>query len=120
MSPVSPGVLCALGDATTRMRTETARSLSTRKSETSAEAVMAVLEEMDHQVRDELIADGIPAAEIETSFEVDVRYSGQAFEVPMMVDMATLKTGGLNVLTDRSTRSTGGCSPSTWTPSTSW
>ena len=101
VSPVSPGVLCALGDATTRMRTETARSLSTRKSETSAEAVMTVLEEMDHQVRDELIADGIPAAEIETSFEVDVRYSGQAFEVPMMVDMATLKTGGLDALTDR-------------------
>lgn len=28
ISPVSPGVLCALGDATTRMRTETARSFS--------------------------------------------------------------------------------------------
>ena len=28
VSPVSPGVLCALGDATTRMRTETARSFS--------------------------------------------------------------------------------------------
>ena len=101
VSPVSPGVLCALGDATTRMRTETARSLSTRKSETSAEAVMAVLAEMDAQVRAELISDGIPEAEIETSFEVDVRYSGQAFEVPMMVDMATLETGGLDALTMR-------------------
>ncbi|NQX95557.1 MAG: hydantoinase/oxoprolinase family protein, partial [Erythrobacter sp.] len=28
VSPVSPGVLCALGDATTQMRTETARSFS--------------------------------------------------------------------------------------------
>ena len=101
VSPVSPGVLCALGDATTRTRTETARSLSTRKSETSAEAVMAVLAEMDAQVRAELISDGIPAAEIETGFEVDVRYSGQAFEVPMMVDMAVLKSGGLDALTDR-------------------
>jgi N-methylhydantoinase A len=101
VSPVSPGVLCALGDATTRMRTETARSLSLRKSQTSAEAVMAVLEEMDAQVRAELIADGIPETEIETGFEVDVRYSGQAFEVPMSVDMAVLKTGGLDALTMR-------------------
>ena len=101
VSPVSPGVLCALGDATTRMRTETARSLSMRKSQTSAEAVIGVLEEMDAQVRAELIGDGIPEAEIETGFEVDVRYSGQAFEVPMTVDMATLESGGLDALTDR-------------------
>ena len=101
VSPVSPGVLCALGDATTRMRTETARSLSKRKSETSAKEVIALLGEMDAQVRDELVRDGIPASEIETAFEVDVRYSGQAFEVPMVVDIATLKTGGLDALATR-------------------
>ena len=101
VSPVSPGVLCALGDATTRMRTETARSLSKRKSDTSAGEVLAMLGEMDAQVRAELIADGIPAGEIETSFEVDVRYSGQAFEVPMSVDLPTLKSGGLDVLAQR-------------------
>ena len=101
VSPVSPGVLCALGDATTRMRTEAARSLSKRLSETSAEAVLAMFQEMDAQVRAELVADGIAAAEIETEFEVDVRYSGQAFEVPMRVALADIEQGGLTVLTDR-------------------
>jgi N-methylhydantoinase A len=101
VSPVSPGVLCALGDATTRMRTETARSLSKRKSETSAQEVIALLGEMDAQVRDELVRDGIPGSEIETAFEVDVRYSGQAFEVPMVVDLATLQKGGLDALAAR-------------------
>jgi N-methylhydantoinase A len=101
VSPVSPGVLCALGDATTRMRTETARSLSKRKSETSAKEVIALLGEMDAQVREELVRDGIPAGEIETAFEVDVRYSGQAFEVPMVVELATLKSGGLDALAAR-------------------
>ena len=101
VSPVSPGVLCALGDATTRMRTETARSLSKRLSETSAEEVIATLVEMEAQVRRELIADGIAADEIETGFEVDVRYSGQAFEVPMAVSLADLHGSGLAVLTDR-------------------
>jgi N-methylhydantoinase A len=101
VSPVSPGVLCALGDATTRMRTETARSLSMRKSQLSVGVVMAVMEEMEAQVRAELINEGIPKSEIETSFEVDVRYSGQAFEVPMTVDLGTLKSGGLDALTMR-------------------
>jgi N-methylhydantoinase A len=101
VSPVSPGVLCALGDATTRMRTETARSLSKRKSDTSPGEVIALLGEMDAQVRDELVRDGIPAGEIETAFEVDVRYSGQAFEVPMVVELAALKSGGLDALAAR-------------------
>jgi N-methylhydantoinase A len=101
VSPVSPGVLCALGDATTRMRTETARSLAKRKSETSSEQVQALLAEMDAQVRQELTSEGVAADEIETSFEVDLRYSGQAFEVPMIVDAQTLKTGGLDALTKR-------------------
>ena len=100
VSPVSPGVLCALGDATTRMRTEAARSLSKRASQTSTAEVVGLLAEMDAQVRAELVADGIPADEIETGFEVDVRYSGQAFEVPMTVDRATL-AGGLTGLAAR-------------------
>ena len=101
VSPVSPGVLCALGDATTRMRTETARSLSKRRSATSTAEVAALLREMDAQVRAELVADGIPAGEIETGFEIDLRYAGQAFEVPMTIDLADLESGGLQHLTDR-------------------
>jgi N-methylhydantoinase A len=86
VSPVSPGVLCALGDATTRMRTETARSLSKRRSQTSSGEVTGLLREMDQQVRSELIADGIPAGEIETSFEVDLRFdSERAVSVRMRV-----------------------------------
>ena len=101
VSPVSPGVLCALGDATTRSRTETARSLSKRISQTSLEDVLATLHEMDGQVRGELLRDGIPEAELETSFEIDVRYAGQAFEVPMTVDLDTLKAEGLAALARR-------------------
>jgi N-methylhydantoinase A len=101
VSPVSPGVLCALGDATTRMRTETARSLSKRLSETSLDEVLGLLTEMEAQVRADLIADGVPAAVIETAFEIDVRYCGQAFEVPMTVSHADLAAGGLAALTRR-------------------
>jgi N-methylhydantoinase A len=95
VSPVSPGVLCALGDATTRMRTETARSLSKRRSQTSEAEVLALLQEMAAQTKRELLADGVAEADVETGFEIDVRYHGQAFEVPMTVGLDSFGEGGL-------------------------
>ncbi|GGD79489.1 hydantoinase/oxoprolinase family protein [Croceicoccus mobilis] len=101
VSPVSPGVLCALGDATTRMRTETARSFSTLASQTTLSDLSGILQEMAEQISDELKADGTDGAEIEISFEIDLRYSGQAFEVPMAVTLADLEAEGIAGLTRR-------------------
>jgi len=101
VSPVSPGVLCALGDATTRMRTETARSFSTLASKTSADALADLMREMDAQIRGELEQEGVAAADISVGFEVDIRYSGQAFEVPMDVTLDELEESGLVGLTKR-------------------
>jgi N-methylhydantoinase A len=101
VSPVSPGVLCALGDATTRMRTESARSFSKRVSQTSAEELADVLKDMAGQIRAELEAEDIPADDISVQFEIDVRYSGQAFEVPMDVMLDEFETKGLPWLTGR-------------------
>ena len=101
ISPVSPGVLCALGDATTRMRTETARSFSRRFAETDEAEVQTLLDEMAAQTRAELVAEGIAEADITSLFELDVRYEGQAFEVPLAIDAATLKADGLAGVTAR-------------------
>ncbi|NLR39433.1 hydantoinase/oxoprolinase family protein [Novosphingobium sp. ERW19] len=95
ISPVSPGVLCALGDATTRMRTETARSFSRLASQTEASDLIAILDEMAAQTRAELLADGVPENEISTAFEVDVRYAGQAFEVPLTITPDVLNADGI-------------------------
>jgi N-methylhydantoinase A len=101
ISPVSPGVLCALGDATTRMRTESARSFSQLASRTSLEELRAILDDMAAQTRAELEAEGIAAADVVLSFEIDVRYSGQAFEVPMEVTLDDLTAYGIGWLTGR-------------------
>lgn len=101
ISPVSPGVLCALGDATTRMRTETARSLSRLASQTKADELIAILDEMATQTRAELRSDGVPDSEIETAFEVDVRYAGQAFEVPLTINPDVLRNDGIAGLLSR-------------------
>ena len=95
ISPVSPGVLCALGDATTRMRTETARSFSRLASQTKAEDLIAILDEMAAQTRADLVSDGVPEAEITGEFEVDVRYAGQAFEVPLTITADVLRADGV-------------------------
>ena len=101
ISPVSPGVLCALGDATTRMRTETARSFSRLASQTKAEELIAILDEMALQTREELRSDGVPEAEITSAFEVDVRYAGQAFEVPLTITAEVLRSDGIKGILNR-------------------
>jgi N-methylhydantoinase A len=101
VSPVSPGVLCALGDATTRMRTETARSFSRLANQTSKEELAALLDEMAAQTRGELEQEGIAAADVSIVFEVDLRYAGQAFEVPMELTRDELDANGIGWLTQR-------------------
>jgi N-methylhydantoinase A len=101
ISPVSPGVLCALGDATTRMRTETARSFSRLAKDTKAEELIAILEEMAEQTHSELRNDGVPENEITSEFEVDVRYAGQAFEVPLTITADALREKGVEGILQR-------------------
>lgn len=96
--PISPGVLCAAGDATTRSRAETARSFSKRKSQTTNGDVHATLSEMADQAKATLIADGISEADIILKFEIDVRYYGQGFEVPMAVQLEDFVAGGVEKL----------------------
>ncbi|MDX1291654.1 MAG: hydantoinase/oxoprolinase family protein [Hyphomonas sp.] len=101
VSPVSPGVLCALGDATTRMRTEAARSFSKLASQSTKEEIDGILKEMAAATTAELVEEAVNEEDITVTFEVDVRYSGQAFEVPMDITPAELEEKGIGWLTDR-------------------
>ena len=101
ISPVSPGVLCALGDATTRMRTETARSFSRLARDTTPEELAALLDELADQTRAELAEEGVAADDVTILFEVDLRYAGQAFEVPMELTRDEFADKGIAWLTQR-------------------
>lgn len=81
--PPSPGVLCAYGDATTRQRVETQRSFNTLVPNTNDEEVGAVIEEIMEQVTRELAEEGVAPDDQEHLVEIDIRYAGQAFEVPL-------------------------------------
>ena len=81
--PPSPGVLCAYGDATTRLRVDAQRSFNKMVTHTDDAEVGAVIGEVLAQVGTELEAEGVPVADQEHRVEIDVRYAGQAFEVPL-------------------------------------
>ncbi len=98
--PPSPGVLCAYGDATTRLRAETQRSFGLTAEETTDAAVAALLEELGHEVAGELTREGVAPEDIDLRFEADMRYQGQAFEVPLPVSLDDFSAGtGLGALT---------------------
>ena len=96
--PRSPGVLCAVGDATTRSRAETSRSHSLRRSQTSSADIAASLKEMGKQVEDELRKEGEKKSNIVISYQADIRYNGQAFEIPMTLDIKGFAKDGLEKL----------------------
>jgi N-methylhydantoinase A len=96
--PPSPGVLCAFGDATTRLRAERPRSIGRAFIETSHAEVAAVLRDLKDAVARELEAEGVAEADQEIAFEAGVRYAGQAFEVSLPVDLAGFEQDGLDRL----------------------
>ncbi|MFQ3666599.1 MAG: hydantoinase/oxoprolinase family protein [Sphingomonadaceae bacterium] len=81
--PPSPGILCAYGDATTRLRVDAQRSFNRLVTETSESEVAAVIDTIIGEVTAELEGEGVAKDDIELRVEIDVRYKGQAFEVPL-------------------------------------
>jgi len=97
--PPGPGVLCAYGDATTQVQDEAARTYLTMAGDLSDEKLTADL--MDLQVRagDALLKDNIPASEHEISYQADLRYAGQAFQITIDFTEAELMEKGVALLT---------------------
>ena len=84
--PPSPGVLCALGDATTSLRDESARTVLRRFADLSGAQLATLLGELAEDAAVSLTAQGLDASEQTVSYQVDVRYHGQGFEIPIEVD----------------------------------
>lgn len=92
--PPSPGVLCAYGDATTRLRVEGQRSFNKPAPNTSDAQIATTLQSIADEVSAELADEGVAEKDRELRFEIDVRYKGQAFEVPLAVKLEDFKNGG--------------------------
>lgn len=98
--PPSPGVLCAYGDATTRIKDEASRSLVKRISELETDEVTQQFEQLGETVRDSLASQGIPVGLQELNYQADVRYQGQALLLTLEIDLQVLAAQGLSAITD--------------------
>ncbi len=78
IAPVVGGVLSALGLAVSERRRDLVKSVLLSGDELSAEAVAGAVERLAERGRDEL---GAPDAELRATYEL--RYAGQAFELPV-------------------------------------
>ena len=88
--PPSPGVLCALGDATTSFRDESARTCLRRFADLTGGELAAILREESSAASGRLAGQGIAESEQQVSYQVDVRYFGQGFDIGVDVDPAWL------------------------------
>ncbi|HEU5392230.1 MAG TPA: hydantoinase/oxoprolinase family protein [Streptosporangiaceae bacterium] len=88
--PPSPGVLCALGDATTSARDESARTCLRRFADLTGDELAGILRDLSSAASGRLTGQGIPQNEQQVSYQVDVRYFGQGFDIPVDVDPAWL------------------------------
>lgn len=98
--PPGPGVLCAYGDATTRIQDEASRTYVTRVDSISTADFTSALEELRDRAAQSFEADGISEDQQEVSYQADFRYSGQAFQLSLPVTMDKLQHDGLTALTN--------------------
>ncbi|HEX5995656.1 MAG TPA: hypothetical protein VFY84_10990, partial [Jiangellales bacterium] len=96
----SPGVLCAYGDATTSVREEAARTHIRRFSELTDDELRAMLVDLAEAAAATVTAEGAPRSEQTVSYQVDIRYHGQGFEISVPVDIEAFDGagGGLKAL----------------------
>ena len=99
--PPGPGVLCAYGDATTQIQDEAARSYVTMAEDSNAEQLIADLESLQERASQSLIADGIAKADLEIFYQADLRYAGQAYQIPLEFTIEDIKSKGVEYLITR-------------------
>ena len=99
--PPGPGVLCAYGDATTQVQDEASRTYVTMAEDLTAEQLLRDLDELRATASVALDKDGIPEDAQETTFQADVRYAGQAFQITLDFTADDIRKEGLEHLTRR-------------------
>ena len=100
--PPSPGVLCAYGDATTSLRDESVRTLIRSFHELDDVMLKGLLDELAANASASLLDEGIPQKDHTLVYSADLRYHGQGFEIPIVIDISKFdgKGAGLKSLSD--------------------
>ncbi|MDQ6437535.1 hydantoinase/oxoprolinase family protein [Mesorhizobium sp. LHD-90] len=99
--PPGPGVLCAYGDATTRLRNEASQTYVTLVRATSDAEIGAKLKELAASAAKELTDEGVSTKEQTVLYQVDIRYKGQGMKLTVDITPADFAAEGLAGVTRR-------------------
>ncbi len=86
--PRMPGALSAWGMLTVDVTRDYSRTAMRDLSDTSAEEIAWLLDEIERDARKDLEAVGLPAAQATFSASADIRYQGQGYELSIPVDQS--------------------------------
>ena len=99
--PPAPGLLCATGDLVADFRGEFARTFIRTVDRVTGDEVREILERLGSEARAWLSGEGIPEPAQRVSYNVDMRYYRQGYELPVEIDPALLAGDGTAMLADR-------------------
>ncbi|MFT4823179.1 MAG: N-methylhydantoinase A [Halioglobus sp.] len=99
--PPGPGVLCAYGDATTRVRDEASRTYIRRFSQTTVPQVVKMYEKLAAQAEKTIEKEGVPKKDRSLTYQADIRYNGQGLLLTVDFELKDLKSKGLDVIGDQ-------------------
>ena len=99
--PPGPGVLCALGDATTAVRDERARTFVRKFTATSAAELKSILHDLARVASKSLEKGGAKRERDHHRYQVDLRYHGQGLRLTVEVTLEELEKKGLAALSEK-------------------
>jgi N-methylhydantoinase A len=99
--PPGPGVLCAYGDATTLIQDEATKTFISLADQVAVSDLLAELAQLQDKASESLLKDGIPKDRLSTTYQADIRYAGQAFQITVEFTAEELAARGLSALTDQ-------------------
>lgn len=97
--PPGPGVLCAYGDATTQVQDEATRTYIKLAKEVTDKDLSKDLDQLRKKASESLIKDGIPENQCDVTYQVDMRYAGQAFQITVDFGQEELDRAGIQHVT---------------------
>ena len=98
--PPGPGVLCAYGDATTKVRDEASQTYVKKVEDIQLEDFITELEALKTRASVSFEKDGIDSTRQDVKYQADIRYTGQAFQLSLGISIDDLKKNSLSILTD--------------------
>ena len=100
--PPGPGILCAYGDATTRLRNESSKSIIVNMGDADHSKLLAEFAALEATASDGLLSSGasetsgLSKKHLQSKHEIDVRYSGQGLVLTIPVSLPEIENGSFD------------------------